>query len=141
MAGLEDLIAELMTPLGGVSIRRMFGGRGVFKDGLMFALLSSRGVFYFKADAETVPAFEREGCEQFAPAMKGRRTIGMPYWRAPERLFDEPDEFAEWARAAFAAAHRAGAAKAGSARSEAAKAVVRPAKPERLTTTRGHGRR
>lgn len=105
MAGLEDLIAELMAPLGGVSIRRMFGGRGVFKEGLMFALLSSRGVFYFKADGETVAAFAAEGCEQFAPEMKGRRAA-MPYWRAPERLFDEPDEFADWARRAFAAAKR-----------------------------------
>ena len=50
MAGLEDLLEELLAPLGGVTIRRMFGGRGIFKDGLMFALLSSRGVFYFKAD-------------------------------------------------------------------------------------------
>ena len=111
MAGLEDLVAELMTPLGGVTIRRMFGGRGVFKDGLMFALVSSRGVFYLKADAETAPAFAAEGCERFAPEMKGR-TAAMPYWRAPERLFDEPDEFAEWARAAYAAARRTEAAKA-----------------------------
>ena len=112
MAGLEDLLEELLAPLGGVTIRRMFGGRGVFKDGLMFALMSSRGVFYFKADDATAPAFVAEGCEQFAPEMKGRRPMPMPYWRAPERLFDEPDEFAEWAKAAYAAARRTEAAKA-----------------------------
>ncbi len=111
MAGLEDLLEELLAPVGGVTIRRMFGGRGVFRDGLMFALLSSRGVFYFKADAETAPAFAAEGCEQWTPEMKGR-AMPMPYWRAPERLFDEPDEFAEWARAAYAAARRIEAAKA-----------------------------
>ena len=111
MAGLEALIVELMEALGGVSIRRMFGGRGVFKDGLMFALLSSRGVFYLKADEKTVPDFEREGCEQFAPHMRQGRKATMPYWRAPERLFDEPDEFAAWARAAFDAAVRAKTAK------------------------------
>jgi DNA transformation protein len=111
MAGLEDLIVELMEPLGGVSIRRMFGGRGVFKDGLMFALLSSRGVFYFKADEKTAPDFEREGCEQFSAVMKGRGPTAMPYWRAPERLFDEPDEFVKWARTAYAAARRTQSAK------------------------------
>ncbi len=105
MAGLEDLLEELLEPLGGVTIRRMFGGRGVFKDGLMFALMSSRGVFYFKADAETAPAFAAEGCEQWTPEMQGR-TMPMPYWRAPERLFDEPDEFTDWARQAFAVAQR-----------------------------------
>ncbi len=112
MAGLEDLVADLMAPLGGVSIRRMFGGRGVFKDGLMFALISSHDVFYLKADEETAAAFAAEGCDQWTPEMKGR-AIPMPYWRAPERLLDEPDEFAAWARAAFAAAVRAESAKRG----------------------------
>ena len=119
MAGLEDLLPELLEPLGGVSIRRMFGGRGVFKDGLMFALMSSRGVFYFKADDETAAAFAAEGCEQWSPEMKGR-VMPMPYWRAPERLFDEPDEFADWARAAYAAARRIEAAKARPIKAEAA---------------------
>ena len=122
MAGLEDLIAELLAPLGGVSIRRMFGGRGVFKDGVMFALLSSRGVFYFRADEETVPAFLAEGCEQWTPEMGGRKSA-MPYWRAPERLFDEPEDFAEWARVAYAAALRTRKAKA------APKKAKTPAKP------------
>ena len=130
MAGLEDLIAELLAPLGGVSIRRMFGGRGVFRDGLMFALLSSRGVFYFKADAETAPAFEAEGCEQWMPAMK-ERAIPMPYWRAPERLFDEPDEFADWARAAYAAARRMEAAKARPKKAKAAAKATAGDKPAR----------
>ena len=128
MAGLEDLIAELMAPLGGVTIRRMFGGRGVFKDGLMFALLSSRGVFYFKADEETAPAFAAEGCEQWTPEMQGR-TMPMPYWRAPERLFDEPDDFAEWARAAFAVASRTQKAKASPKKAKAAAKATAKGKP------------
>ena len=36
----------------------------------------------------------------------------MPYWRAPERLYDEPDEFIDWCRAAVAVARRSEAAKA-----------------------------
>jgi DNA transformation protein len=119
MAGLEDLLEELLAPLGGVSIRRMFGGRGVFRDGLMFALLSSRGVFYLKADEETAATFAAEGCEQWMPEMKGR-TMAMPYWRAPERLLDEPDEFADWARAAYAAARRMEKAKASPKKAKAA---------------------
>ena len=119
MAGLEDHLADLLAPLGGVTIRRMFGGRGVFKEGLMFALLSSRDVLYFKADPETAPAFEEEGCEQWTPEMKGR-AMAMPYWRAPERLLDEPDEFAEWARRAFAVAKRTQKAKATPGKAKAA---------------------
>jgi DNA transformation protein and related proteins len=133
MAGLEDLLAELMEPLGGVSFRRMFGGRGVFKDGLMFALLSSRGIFYFKADEKTVPDFDREGCEQFAPQMKGRKAT-MPYWRAPERLFDEPEEFAEWARAAFDAAVRTKTAKAPSRKAKTAAVATVSSKTNKRRT-------
>jgi DNA transformation protein and related proteins len=133
VAGLEDLIAELMAPLGGVSIRRMFGGRGIFKDGLMFALMSSRDVFYFKADEVTAPAFAAEGCEQWTPEMQGRASP-MPYWRAPERLFDEPEEFAEWARDAFAAALRTQKAKA------APKKKLGTAKPKAAVKTAAKGR-
>ena len=127
MSGLEDLLEDLLAPLGGVTIRRMFGGRGVFKDGLMFALMSSRGVFYFKADAGTAPAFEREGSEQWTPEMKGR-VMPMPYWRAPERLFDEPDAFAEWARTAFAAAVRTQKSKAQPGKAKAAAKATAKAK-------------
>ena len=127
--GLEELLDELMEPLGGVTIRRMFGGRGVFKDGLMFALLSSRGVFYFKADEATAPAFEKEGCEQWTPEMQGR-AMAMPYWRAPERLIDEPDEFADWARQAFAVALRTQKPAKKAKPAAKAKPSVRP-KPAR----------
>ncbi len=130
MAGLEDLIAELMAPVGSVTIRRMFGGRGIFKDGLMFALLSSRDVFYLKADDETVPAFVAEGCEQWTPEMQGR-TMPMPYWRAPERLFDEPEDFAEWARAAFAVALRSQKAKAKPKKAKAAAKATAGGSPAR----------
>ena len=132
MPGLEDHLADLLAPLGGVTIRRMFGGRGVFKEGLMFALLSSRDVFYFKADDETSPAFEAEGCEQFAPNMKGR-TATMPYWRAPERLLDEPDEFAEWARAAFAVAKRTQNAKTSPGKAKAAAKATATGRSARRT--------
>ena len=123
MAGLEELLEDLLAPLDGVTIRRMFGGRGVFKDGLMFALLSSRGTFYLKADAETAPAFAAEGSEQWTPEMKGR-AMPMPYWRAPERLFDEPEEFADWARGAYAAARRMEAAKASRGKGRPKKTTV-----------------
>ncbi len=100
----SDHLAELFEPLGGVSIRRMFGGLGIFKEGLMFALVTD-DVLYFKADSETAPRFEAEGFGQWVYE-GGARKVAMPYWQAPERLYDEPDDFADWARAAFAVALR-----------------------------------
>jgi DNA transformation protein len=99
-----DHLSELFAPVGGVSIRRMFGGLGIFKSGFMFALVAD-DVLYFKADAVTAAGFEAEGCHQWVYDGH-KRPVAMPYWQAPERLYDEPDEFAEWARTAFSVAER-----------------------------------
>lgn len=100
----NELLEDLFAPLGGVSLRRMFGGLGVFKEGLMFALVAA-DVLYFKGDETTSPKFAAEGFGQWV--YPGRdRPVPMPYWQAPDRLFDEPDDFAEWAIAAFDVAKR-----------------------------------
>jgi DNA transformation protein len=100
-----ERIAELFAAYGAVAVRRMFGGAGVFADGRMIALVVD-GVIFLKADARTVPQFEREGLAPFSYRTKdGTRTL-TSYWRMPERLYDDPHELADWARAAFAAAER-----------------------------------
>jgi DNA transformation protein len=102
-----ERIAELFSAYGLVSVRRMFGGAGVFADDLMIALVVD-GVIFLKADAHTIPEFERERLTPFSYATKnGRRTLAS-YWRMPERLYDEPDELAGWARRAMESARRGG---------------------------------
>lgn len=103
---LKTLLEELLAPLGPVAIRRMFGGGGIFLDGLMFGLVIDN-VLYLKADESTRVAFEAEGLAPFTYEKKGGQTTVMSYWRAPERLIDEPDEMLAWARAALAVARRA----------------------------------
>ena len=104
-----DFIADLLAPFGPVTIRRMFSGAGIFRDGLMFGLIV-RDVIYLKADATSAGDFEREGCGPFTYTRgkaSGRPTQhALPYWRLPERLYDDPDELAVWARRAFAIAER-----------------------------------
>lgn len=98
-------IQELFTAFGTVSIRRMFGGAGLYADGVMFALWQNT-VIYLKADAVSAPAFQREGMTPFSyPTKTGSRVI-TSYWRMPERLYDDPDELATWAHDAMAAARR-----------------------------------
>jgi DNA transformation protein len=100
-----DYLHELFAEFGAVQVRRMFGGAGVYADGLMFALVSD-GVIYLKADLDSVPAFERESCAPFQYDTKtGKRAI-MSYWRMPERLYDDTEELAQWAQRALAAARR-----------------------------------
>ena len=105
-----DTIQELFAGFGAVSVRRMFGGAGLYADGVMFGLLSD-GQIFLKADAATIPAFEREGCAPFAYGTKTGKRAVMSFWRLPDRLYDDPDELAQWARTALSVAHKSAAAK------------------------------
>jgi DNA transformation protein len=104
-----EFIRELFASFGPVTVRRMFSGAGIFADGLMFGLIV-RDVIYLKADETSIADFEREGCAPFTYT-RGKKSgrpseHALPYWRLPERLYDDPDELAVWAKRAFAAAER-----------------------------------
>jgi DNA transformation protein len=118
-----DHLAELFEPVGGVTIKRMFGGLGVFKGGLMFALVAD-DVLYFKADETTSPRFAAEGFGQWLYEGRGK-SVAMPYWQAPDRLYDEADDFADWARAAFEVAVRTQKPKGGKSAKPVRKAVAK----------------
>ncbi|MGE0564195.1 MAG: TfoX/Sxy family protein [Pseudolabrys sp.] len=126
-----DHIADLFSEFGPVSVRRMFGGAGIFVDGLMIGIVSD-GAIFLKAGEDSVAEFEREGCGPFTyPVKGGERTIAS-YWRMPERLYDDPGELAQWARAALAAAQ---AALVRAPRRRAAVKKARPVTPKKKKQT------
>src|SRR5438132_5614349 len=105
-----EFLREQLAPLGRIAVRRMFGKTGVFCDGLMFAVVTD-DTLYFRVDDGNQAAFEE--AKSFPPLNYGKqgRTIDLSFWRAPERLFDEPDEFLAWARLALEAARRVAATR------------------------------
>ena len=105
-----EFIHDLFQPFGAVSVRRMFGGAALFADGVMFGLVSG-GQIYLKVDATTVTGFERGQCEPFEYLTKNGKRALTSYWRLPDRLYDDADELAQWARQALAAARRGAAVK------------------------------
>jgi DNA transformation protein len=105
-----DFIRDLFAQFRPVTVRRMFSGAGIYCDGVMFALVS-RGTIYLKADARSSADFSREGGGPFSYT-RGKKSgrpseHALPYWRLPERLYDDPDELAVWAERALAIAQRA----------------------------------
>jgi DNA transformation protein len=102
-----EFIRELFAPFGPVTVKRMFGGAGIWSEGLMFALVFD-GAIFLKVDATSIPDFEREGSRPFVyTRAKSRGRVGrasLSYWRLPERLYDDPDELAVWANRALAIA-------------------------------------
>jgi len=102
---MSELAEELFGPLGTISVRKMFGGGGIYCDGVMFALIAD-GAIYMKADARSQADFEAEGLGPFVYQGKAR-PVAMSYWRMPERLLDDPDEALNWGRVAVRAARAA----------------------------------
>ena len=103
-----EFLREQLAPLGRVTMQRMFGKTGVFCDGVMFGMVTENTLYFRVDDQNRVMLKEAEAFPPLNYAKKGH-TIDLSFWRAPERLFDEPDELIAWARAALAAAHRVAA--------------------------------
>jgi len=100
----KDHILDLLEPLGGITVKRMFGGGGVFRDGLMFALMVDDRL-YFKADSQTQNDFEAIGGEAFT-YQRGGKTVALTYFEIPEEVMDDTDEIIGWAGRAWEAARR-----------------------------------
>ena len=97
-------LLELMVDFGSVNARRMFGGHGIFRDGLMFGLVAD-GEFYVKADDENRDQFVNSELSQFAYDKAGK-TVMMSYYALPESALEDADEILVWVRLGFDAALR-----------------------------------
>lgn len=117
-----DYVMELLGPFGTVGARRMFGGHGVFLDGLMFAIVSA-DTLYLKADEMSRAEFELAGCEVFGYARKGKRAA-LSFYRAPADAMESPELMLPWARTAYAAALRANAKKQAAGQAQAARKIA-----------------
>lgn len=98
-------LEELFAGFAPVTIRNMFGGGGVYHDGVMFGLVAS-DTLYLKVDETNQGDFEAEGMKPFTYTGKGK-PVAMSYWELPEALYDDPDSFSGWAGKAFEAALKA----------------------------------
>ncbi len=122
--GFLDGIADMLHPLGVISVRKMFGGAALYCDGQVFALVSD-DVLYLKVDEKTRPAFEAESCGPFTYEMPKGVQIMASYHKAPDRLLDDVDDMRTWVKDAITVGRRA--AKAPKA-DKATKPCKAPAK-------------
>ena len=121
-----DYVLERLEPFGGVTARRMFGGQGLFKGGLMFALIAD-GELFFKVDDSNRPDFEAVKSEPFTYEKKEGKTASLSYWYVPEEMIEDFDELKAWAAKAYVVA-----VKARKASATKPKARRGPARAKRL---------
>lgn len=130
--GFKSFALGQLEALGHVAPRAMFGGVGLYCDGLFFGIIAS-DVLYLKADDTNRPHYERAGALPFRPYADRAGT--MQYYSVPVAVLESEPDVVDWARKAVAAADRA--ASAASARARGAR---RGGKPPRSRTSRSsHG--
>lgn len=104
----NERLTELFESLGPISIKRLFGGKGIYFDGVIIAIVM-RGDLLLKGDTESAPDFLAAGSKQWTyTGSRHGKEVAMPYWSVPDSALDDPDEMAVWARKAYEAGLRAG---------------------------------
>ena len=104
MSEFTDYLREVFADFGPIATRRMFGGHGIFHDGIMFALVAD-DTLYLKTDTVSVSQFTERGLEPFQYPKNGRM-VTMSYYQAPDDIFDDAAQALAWGRLAFDAALR-----------------------------------
>lgn len=108
-----DHVAELMDGFARVQAKPMFGGFGIYRDGLMFALIADE-TLYFKVDDASRARFDARGLAPFTYETKGGRKSSLNYREAPPEVYDEPGHMAAWSKLGYECALRQQARKAAS---------------------------
>jgi DNA transformation protein len=96
MSAFVDSLLELLSPLGEVTAHRMFGGYGIYKDGMMFGLVAEDH-FYIRTDDENKDAFIAKGCEPFVFGERNGKAIVSKYYEPPEQAFTNAQKMKPWA--------------------------------------------
>lgn len=99
-----DYLHDLFSAFAPVTTRSMFGGHGVYRDGVIIGIVIDEAL-YLKVDGQTRAAFEARDCAPFVYEAKGR-SVPMSYWSVPEDALDSPQDFRPWAQRAWEAALR-----------------------------------
>lgn len=105
MSEFVEFLKEVFAQFGAIQARKMFGGYGLYFDGVMFGLVADE-MLYLKADAAIAHHFEDKGLPQFS-YNKGDKLIKMSYYLAPEEIYDDPEAATAWAKRSFEVAYRA----------------------------------
>lgn len=98
-------VTDLLAPFGPLTVKRMFGGAGIYAEGRMFAIAVDDAL-YLKADDRNRWDFERAGLAPFSHSRKDGKAIALSYYQPPADALEDPERLAPWVEGALAAARR-----------------------------------
>ena len=107
MAKKDDFVTyilDMLQEFGPVSAKAMFGGYGIYRGGIIFAIVVN-STLYIKADDQNRALFEDKGLTRFS-YMKNGKECFMSYYMAPEEAIENKDELYYWSEKGYEAALR-----------------------------------
>lgn len=103
---LRYVLDEILRDVSGITSRPMFGGYGIYQDGVIFAIITGGGL-YFKVDSTNQADYEKEGSQPFQYAMKNGKTTKLSFWEIPQSIMENPALVAVWVQKSVDASRRA----------------------------------
>jgi len=100
-----EYILEQLAGWGEVSVRRMFGGAGLYRSGTMFAVIAD-DVAYLKVDDSNRSDFVRAGAAPFEPYPDKIKTTIRTYYEIPADVLEDSAELAQWAERSWLIARK-----------------------------------
>ena len=91
----EYVMSEVFAGINGISSRPMFGGFGIYRDGVFFALIGE-GELYFKVDDSNQADYEKRGSKPFIYTGHKGKDVTMSYWLLPEEIMEDRDKLVKW---------------------------------------------
>lgn len=101
-AAVERFISKLVD-VRSITHRKMFGGVGIYCDGVFFAVIDDDRLF-FKVDDVNFPEYQAFGMPQWV--IVGSNGGPMPYYEVPEQVQEDGPKLGEWIDGAVAVAMR-----------------------------------
>lgn len=93
-----DYVLDQLQCVGEVVAKKMFGGAGIYLDGIFFALIANN-VLYFKVDSSNKLDYETAGMEPFRP--RGKKSYAMQYYEVPVSVLEDKEKLKVWANKAL----------------------------------------
>ena len=86
----EFVMNELFANIDGVTSRPMFGGWGIYRDGMFFALIDD-GQLYFKVDESSKAAYQKYGSKPFVYTGHKGKAVTMSYYELPAEVMEKSE--------------------------------------------------
>lgn len=93
-------VRDVLTAFGHITFRAMFGGYGVYKNGIIFAIIADE-MLYLKTHKTNQKDFENIGSEAFTYDKGDGKKATMSYWLVTDDLMEDREELAKFARKSY----------------------------------------